>query len=147
MESIDEVFRISLKICLKPWGAKSRLARDAGISSSYVWKLLNGSKYGTDETRRKIAAALGFPGAQYEKFLDLGRYELGLLNERMFESTHSEADKWKKKYYAKVEEFQAATTALLKALADAQDRITSLEEKGRGGSGSESYTSRKKFTP
>ena len=127
MEDIDKIFRASLTVCLKPWGSKSRLARDAEISLSYVWKLLNGTKYGTDDTRRRIAAALGYSGARYEEFLNIGRQELGFEEETENDQTHLELEKWKDQYYSKVRELETTTAALLKALADAQQRIAELE--------------------
>jgi transcriptional regulator with XRE-family HTH domain len=41
------------------WGGQTRLAKMAGISSSYLCDLLNKRKVGSEEVRRKIAAALG----------------------------------------------------------------------------------------
>ena len=136
MESIDEIFRVSLNVCLQAWGSKSKLARDTDISLSYLWKILSGSKYGTDDTRRRLAAALGFAGPQYENFLNIGRRQLGLLEARLPDAHSSEVEEWKEKYHAKAEELEKTRSALLQALADAQERITGLEaEQGKAGVG------------
>lgn len=78
MEKLDDMFLAALRFFTRERGAQSRLAKEVDISAQYVWKLVHGEVYGSEETRRKIAAALGYPGGRYEEFLNVGRRELGL---------------------------------------------------------------------
>lgn len=75
MKDLSKIFVAALKDAIKdgPWGVKTRLAKEAGISTGMLGDILAERAYGTEETKRALAAALGFPGAKYEKFLDIGR--------------------------------------------------------------------------
>ena len=74
MHSIEEIFRASaLAVIDGKRGVQARIAREAGVQSPYLNAILKGAKPGVDEVRRKIAAALGYPGRAYEDFLDIGR--------------------------------------------------------------------------
>jgi transcriptional regulator with XRE-family HTH domain len=58
-------------------GFNRSLSVRTGLSEQYISRLLNGQKKGTEETRRKIAAAFGYSGSNYEEFLNIGRKRLG----------------------------------------------------------------------
>jgi hypothetical protein len=51
--------------------------------------LLNGRRYGEDQTKRKIATALGYPDRHYEDFLDIGRI---ILNGKSVEDNEKYGD-------------------------------------------------------
>ncbi len=55
------------------WGEKARLSRETGIDVGYLNRILSGKAPGSDSNRRAIAVALGYPGARYEDFLNIGR--------------------------------------------------------------------------
>lgn len=71
-EPLDAIFRAALEHILKQGrrGTQAKLARDAEMSSSYLNDILRGRTYGSEETRRRIAQALGL---DYEPLLALGR--------------------------------------------------------------------------
>lgn len=71
-EPLDAIFRAALEHILKQGGrgAQAKLARDAEMSSSYLNDIVRGRTYGSEETRRRIAQALGM---DYEELLALGR--------------------------------------------------------------------------
>jgi hypothetical protein len=75
MADLGDVFLEALKHCLtdKPYGFKSKVSREAGISPGHLGDLLAGRTYGPEERRRAIAAALGYLGESYEDFLQIGR--------------------------------------------------------------------------
>jgi len=52
-------------------GDRQKLASAAGLSVGYLTHLAAGRRYGSEEARRSIAAALGFDS--YETMLDFGR--------------------------------------------------------------------------
>jgi Predicted transcriptional regulator len=53
-----------------PRGTQARLARAANIAPGQVTDILKGRKFGTEETKRALASALGW---DYEEFLKYGR--------------------------------------------------------------------------
>jgi phage repressor protein C with HTH and peptisase S24 domain len=71
-ESLDLIFRSALEQVLNQQGrgAQAKLARSTKISASYLNDILRGRTYGSEETRRQIARALGM---EYEEFLNYGR--------------------------------------------------------------------------
>ena len=73
MENVDKIFLAALNSFLDERGAKAALSKKTGIAPQYFGKIAAGTRYGSEETRRSIAAALGFPGRRYENFLDIGR--------------------------------------------------------------------------
>lgn len=74
MSSIEEIFRAAVLDAIgEQRGAQSRLAKAAGVHPPYLNGILKGNKPGTDDVRRAIADALGYPGRKYEDFLDIGR--------------------------------------------------------------------------
>lgn len=75
MKNLSAIFHATLVKCLEgqPWGSKTRLAKDAGITTGMLGDILAGRAYGSEETKRSIAAALGYPGSKYEDFLNIGR--------------------------------------------------------------------------
>jgi transcriptional regulator with XRE-family HTH domain len=73
MEDITKIFQEALQHFIHKHGDQSALADQAEISRPYLNDLLNGRRGGTEEKRRALAAALGYPGRHYEDFLDLGR--------------------------------------------------------------------------
>jgi hypothetical protein len=84
MSNLDQIFLESLAFFLKERGSARRLSLKTGIDSSYITMLSKGVRYGSEDTRRKIAAALGYPGPKYEEFLDIGRKALGLTEAQDF---------------------------------------------------------------
>jgi transcriptional regulator with XRE-family HTH domain len=79
MENIDEIFRAALGQFLTKRGSQRKLAFDIGIDAPSLNQILKGTRAGSDNTRRKIAAGLNFEGRKYEDFLNIGRRELGLI--------------------------------------------------------------------
>jgi transcriptional regulator with XRE-family HTH domain len=73
MEDINKIFQEALQHFIHRHGDQSSLADQAEISRPYLNDILNGRRGGTEEKRRALAAALGYPGRHYEDFLDLGR--------------------------------------------------------------------------
>ncbi|MDR1084959.1 MAG: LexA family transcriptional regulator [Deltaproteobacteria bacterium] len=73
MKSIDKIFSESLKYFVQQERSQRSFAAKVGISAPYLNDLLNGRRYGEDQTKRKIATALGYPDRHYEDFLDIGR--------------------------------------------------------------------------
>ena len=73
MENIDKIFLAALAEHLQQRGSQRQLALQVGIEPAYLNQILKGKRFGTDETRRKIAAGLGFEGRKYEDFLEIGR--------------------------------------------------------------------------
>lgn len=72
--SIEEIFRVAVNDQLGDQrGGQARLAKASGVHPPYLNAILKGNKPGTDEVRRRIAEALGYPGRKYEEFLDIGR--------------------------------------------------------------------------
>ena len=61
---------VKAKLLPKEWGSQARLAKQAGIKPSYLNDILQYRKKGTEETRRRIAIALG---TTYEELLNAGR--------------------------------------------------------------------------
>lgn len=53
-----------------PRGTQAKLARDANIAPGQVTDILKGRKFGTEETKRALAFALGW---EYEEFLKYGQ--------------------------------------------------------------------------
>ncbi|MDR1578113.1 MAG: LexA family transcriptional regulator [Deltaproteobacteria bacterium] len=73
MKTIDKIFSESLKYFVQQERSQRSFAAKVGISAPYLNDLLNGRRYGEDQTKRKIASALGYPDRRYEDFLDIGR--------------------------------------------------------------------------
>ncbi|MDR1083932.1 MAG: LexA family transcriptional regulator [Deltaproteobacteria bacterium] len=73
MKSIDKIFCESLKYFVRQEKSQKSFAAKVGISAPYLNDMLSGRRYGEDQTKRKIAAAVGFPDRHYEEFLDIGR--------------------------------------------------------------------------
>ncbi len=67
-EDVPERFRAVLAewIGSQKRGAQARLSRATGISPVIINEILSGKRAGTEEQRRKIAAALGY---EYDQFL------------------------------------------------------------------------------
>lgn len=94
MEDISKIFREALKIVFDDgeWGVKSQVAKIAGLAPPQLHDIESGRRFGSEEQRRAIAAALGYPGYAYETFLDIGRKKLGLpLKNQMEEKEVKEA--------------------------------------------------------
>ena len=72
---IEKTFRTAFLSLLEqlPYGGKSRLAREVGLSPQQLHHIETGRNYGSETQRRAIAAALGYPGRAYEDFLNIGR--------------------------------------------------------------------------
>lgn len=77
MAEIHVIFQASLG-CLLNHGDQTGLARATGLNVKRINHLATGERRGSEDDRRLIAAALGYPGRQYEDFLDIGRAALGL---------------------------------------------------------------------
>lgn len=77
MSGIEEIFRVAVgELIGGERGAQARLARASGVHPPYLNSILKGAKPGTDEVRRRLAEALGYPGRKYEELLDIGRAKL-----------------------------------------------------------------------
>lgn len=73
-EDMTTIFlKAALHLLTGKWGEKARLARETNIDVGYLNRILSGKAPGSDNNRRAIAAALGYPGAKYENFLNIGR--------------------------------------------------------------------------
>ena len=59
-------------------GSQTELSRSTGLSLSKIHSYTTGTRSGTEDDRRAVAAVLGYPGEHYEEFLDIGRAKLGL---------------------------------------------------------------------
>lgn len=135
MKDFDEIFRAALKAATSERGAKSKLARDTGLSSPFIYRMLKGSQYGSEATRRKIAAALGYPGSRYEEFLNIGRRELGFAVDYEISSgavNNGEGgsdEKWREKYLAELQ----AHDETLNALLTARKKIAEFEKLSADG--------------
>jgi transcriptional regulator with XRE-family HTH domain len=72
VKMVTRYFRRALSYVLDEMGpgSQSELARRIKKRQSYISMLASGQKEGTEQTRREIARALGYP---YEKFLRLGK--------------------------------------------------------------------------
>ena len=80
MEDISKIFLFAFNAVFeKKHGAQVALARATGIDPSYLNRILKGTAPGSDQNKRAIAEALGYPGKKYEDFLDIGRQALGLI--------------------------------------------------------------------
>ena len=73
MFDIDRYFRSALKGATSNRGDQSRLARESGVSLRNINNILKDRTGGSDSVKRKLAAALGYPGRKFEDFLEIGR--------------------------------------------------------------------------
>ena len=75
MEDISIIFRTALNHFFEngKWGIKTEIAKRSGLIPVQVSDILSGKVYGSEEQRRAIASACGYPGRAYEDFLDIGR--------------------------------------------------------------------------
>jgi len=75
MELISDLFLKALKNYFRnsKWGDQAKIARSAKISQKVLNNILAGRNYGSEEQRRAIASACGYPDRAYEDFLDIGR--------------------------------------------------------------------------
>jgi transcriptional regulator with XRE-family HTH domain len=80
IDDIDKAFHAALQaeITKGGYGASARLAKLVNLTPTYISRLLRQKGYGSELTRRKIAAALGYG---YEEFLNLGREPAAALRE------------------------------------------------------------------
>lgn len=133
MKNLSTIFHKALVKCLegKPWGSKTKLAKEAGITTGMLGDILAGRAYGSEETKRSIAEALGYPGPKYEEFLNIGRRELGLMIEDEAGSgmDRLEEDAWKAKYLAELKSHDDTLNALLAA----RRKIAELEKQAAAG--------------
>lgn len=79
IENIDDIFVAALTWFASQRKSQRQFSREVGISPPYLNDILRGRRYGNEETRRKIASALGYQGTRYEEFLNVGRKQLGLV--------------------------------------------------------------------
>lgn len=74
MSTLDECFVKALKSFVEKEKSQRAFALKYDVVTPvYLNKILLGKKYGSDETKRALASALGYPGAKYEDFLNIGR--------------------------------------------------------------------------
>jgi hypothetical protein len=75
MEDIDQVFRATLKYFQAKYKNQRQFAFALGVNPVYLFKLMKdeGPGKASEEFKRKVAIALGYPGRQFEDFLDIGR--------------------------------------------------------------------------
>ena len=132
MKNLSAIFHAALIKCLEgqPWGSKTKLAKEAGITTGMLGDILAARAYGSEETKRSIAAAFGYPGPKYEEFLNIGRRELGLLLEGESDgdsgTANQEAEDWKAKYLAELKSHDDTLNVLLAA----RQKIAELEKRG-----------------
>jgi len=106
MVTTTEIFRAALGEATERYGAQTELAEKTGFSPSKINNILTGARVGdSEDDHRLIAAALGYPDAQYEAFLDIGRAKLGLPTFAAIEEVRQKAPKpiEIKEYSAKLE--------------------------------------------
>ncbi|MDR1608237.1 MAG: helix-turn-helix domain-containing protein [Deltaproteobacteria bacterium] len=53
--------------------SQREFAKKVGLTAPFLNDLLQGQRYPSDKTRRKVAAALNYQGKAFEDFLDIGR--------------------------------------------------------------------------
>lgn len=72
MSKLSTFFAAAFKaeVANSPRGTQAKLARSANIAPGQVTDILKGRKFGTEETKRALAAALGW---NYEEFLKYGQ--------------------------------------------------------------------------
>jgi hypothetical protein len=68
-----EPFNLALSIFTVDSGDRAKVASACGLTRDYVLQLAVGQARGSEKARRRIAAALGYPGEKFEEFLELGR--------------------------------------------------------------------------
>jgi transcriptional regulator with XRE-family HTH domain len=73
MVSIKEIFSAGMRFLVPKMGSQADLAAKTELKTGALNHYFLGRREGDELTRRKIAAALGYPGRQYEDFLDIGR--------------------------------------------------------------------------
>jgi transcriptional regulator with XRE-family HTH domain len=73
MPEINEIFLESLLYFLSKEKSQRSLASKLGLSPPYLNDLIMKRRNPEDKTKRKIAAALGYPDRYYEDFLNVGR--------------------------------------------------------------------------
>jgi phage repressor protein C with HTH and peptisase S24 domain len=73
MEDLNKIFQTALGLKLTRRGDQAALARQIGMSTTTLGDIKSGRRNASDEKKRALAKALGYPGRQYENFLDLGR--------------------------------------------------------------------------
>jgi phage repressor protein C with HTH and peptisase S24 domain len=73
METVDKIFVAALKSRLTERGQQRKIAAAVGIDPAYMNQIINGKRYGSDATRRAIAAVFGFGEGKFEDFLQIGR--------------------------------------------------------------------------
>jgi hypothetical protein len=73
MENIDEIFKTCLDHFVAGHKSERQFALAVGLTPDFMNKLRNKKKTCSDENKRKVAGALGYPGSRYEIFLQIGR--------------------------------------------------------------------------
>jgi transcriptional regulator with XRE-family HTH domain len=73
MENIQIIFLAALRHFASKAKSQTVFADTVGITVGYLNHLLKGRNKGSEEVKRKIAQSLGYKGANYELFLDVGR--------------------------------------------------------------------------
>ncbi|MDR1871251.1 MAG: hypothetical protein LBS60_04865 [Deltaproteobacteria bacterium] len=83
--SIDLIFLEALKYFASKYETQKQFSKTINLTSAYLNDLLCERRKGEDNTKRAIAAALGFPDRYYEDFLDIGRAALALKEGQKFD--------------------------------------------------------------
>ncbi|MFV0439299.1 MAG: helix-turn-helix domain-containing protein [Desulfopila sp.] len=67
-KAIDEIFaeRLSQRLAAEPHGYQRELAREVGVTPSYLNNLVHGRRRSTEDLRREICRAIG---EEYETFV------------------------------------------------------------------------------
>jgi len=78
MKNIDEIFRACLQHFRPKFRSTRSMALTLGFAPEYFHQVFKGTRAGagSDDYRRNVATALGYPGARYEEFLQIGRDKL-----------------------------------------------------------------------
>lgn len=73
MQDLNKIFQTALEYLLVKRGEQAALAKKIGMPASTLGDIKGGRRNASDEKKRAIAAALGYPDRAYENFLDIGR--------------------------------------------------------------------------
>jgi hypothetical protein len=60
MINLDEKFKAALIEATKKRGVQAQIAKVSGLGATYINNIIKGRNYGSEEVKRKIAAALRF---------------------------------------------------------------------------------------
>jgi len=107
MEDIGKIFQTALEHVFEKYlnkhGDQASMARKAGIPPAMLNDILKGRRGGTEEGRRALATALGYPGPRYEDFLQIGRNILAGRDPESGDPTHPSDEELNAQGFMKVD--------------------------------------------